>query len=172
MNTQLVVTEKKQEELLNILKVRDDAEPIFFANSQDPDAKGEFSLQKGSSAAWLGSKQEFGHKDLRTRIEPWLTALFQSEHLSLLAGSGLMHAVHWIAADKSATGMDKIPLTTQEETINSAAQLSSGAAKRKEGNIEDQLRVANELLRGLEILKDSQAEQLKAECNYSASDLV
>jgi hypothetical protein len=32
-------------------------------------------------------------KGLRKKIEPWLTAIFQSEHLSLLAGSGLTSAV-------------------------------------------------------------------------------
>lgn len=38
------------------------------------------------------------------------------------------------------------------------------AAGRKEGNLEDQLRVANELLRGFEILqKKPEAEALRAE---------
>lgn len=169
-NSQAAVTEalpaivqQEKNNPQNILKVRDDAEPIYFTNSQDPDVKSEFTLQEGSSASWIGEKQEFGHKELRSRIEPWLTALFQSEHLSLLAGSGLMHAVHYIAAGKSATGMDKIPLQTQEERINTAAKLSSEAAKRKDGNIEDQLRVANELLRGLQILQDPEAKKLKEE---------
>jgi len=155
--------EQEEKEPVNIIKVRDDAELICFNNSEGPDAKGEFILQEGSSALWLGDKKEFGHKELRSRIEPWLTALFQSEHLSLLAGSGLMHAVHYIAADKSATGMDKISFTVQDDKINTAAKNSSEAAKRKEGNIEDQLRVANELLRGLDILQDPKATKLREE---------
>lgn len=158
-----VVTKQQKKEPVNILKVRDDAELICFSNSEDPEEKDEFILHEDSSAPWLGGQQEFGHKELRSRIEPWLTALFQSEHLSLLAGSGLMHAVHYIAAGGPAAGMDKIPFETQGEKIDIAAKLSSEAAKRKEGNIEDQLRVANELLRGLEILNDPQAEQLKEE---------
>jgi hypothetical protein len=32
-------------------------------------------------------------KKLREKIEPWLTAVFQSDHLSLLAGTGLTTAV-------------------------------------------------------------------------------
>lgn len=155
----------KQEEKkpINILKVRDDAEPVRFIESKGPDAKDDFILKAGESASWLGENQEFGHRQLRSRIEPWLTALFQSEHLSLLAGSGLMHAVHYIAADGPATGMDKISFTIQNDKINAAAKTSSEAVNRKEGNIEDQLRVANELLRGLEILQAPQSEKLKKE---------
>lgn len=152
-----------EKEPVNILKVRDDAEPILFIDSEAPDTKDPFTLKEDQNASWLGDKQEFGHKELRSRIEPWLTALFQSEHLSLLTGSGLTHAVHYIAADGPAAGMDKILFATEGEKIDAAAKLSSEAANRKEGNIEDQLRVANELLRGLEILKDPQAEQLKDE---------
>ena len=32
-------------------------------------------------------------KQLRSKIEPWLTAVFQSEHLSLLIGTGLTTAI-------------------------------------------------------------------------------
>ena len=157
--TETLPTSIKQaeKEPVNILKVRDDAEPILFIDSEAPDTKDPFTLKEDQNASWLGDKEEFGHKELRSRIEPWLTALFQSEHLSLLAGSGLMHAVHHIAAGCSAAGMNKIPFATQGEKIDAAAALSSKAAKREEGNIEDQLRVANELLRGLEILEDPQA---------------
>lgn len=163
--TETLPATSKQEESnpTNIIKVRDDAEPIYFINSEAPDTKTTFTLKEDQSASWLGNKKEFGHKELRARIEPWLTALFQSEHLSLLAGSGLMHAVHHIAAGCSAAGMNKIPFATQGEKIDAAAALSSKAAKREEGNIEDQLRVANELLRGLEILEDPQAKPLKKE---------
>ncbi|SUY95306.1 Uncharacterised protein [Citrobacter freundii] len=36
---------------------------------------------------------------LRSRVEPWLTALFQSEHLNILIGAGLSSAIQ-----ESATG--------------------------------------------------------------------
>jgi hypothetical protein len=39
-------------------------------------------------------KEEYQAHELRKDIEPWLTALFQSEHFSLLTGAGLMNAVH------------------------------------------------------------------------------
>ena len=43
---------------------------------------------------------------------------------------------------------------------------------RKEGNLEDQLRVANELLRGLEILGDSKADNLRNELNGGMKDFA
>lgn len=46
-------------------------------------------------------------KKLRQKIEPWLTAIFQSEHLSLLAGSGLTKAVA-LLANVSAQDMGRI----------------------------------------------------------------
>src|SRR5690606_20661233 len=109
--------------------------------------------------------EEFGLKKLRDQIEPWLTALFQSEHLSLLAGAGLTHAVHHLAVGEgAAAGMDKLTLSNHQAEIDQAAEKAAEAAGRKKGNLEDQLRVANELLRGLEILQqDSKADALRNE---------
>src|SRR6185436_17348200 len=39
-------------------------------------------------------REKYQPHELRKEIEPWLTALVQSEHLSLLLGAGLMNAVH------------------------------------------------------------------------------
>lgn len=140
----------------NIVKVRDDHRPLYFS------ADGEkFKLQDGGEASWLSDGQEFGQKELRERIEPWLTSLFQSEHLSLLAGSGLTHAVHHLATGTGAAGMDAIDITCHHDKINAAAEKSAKEAGRKKGNVEDQLRVANELVRGLEILQDVQADVLR-----------
>lgn len=142
----------------NTLKVRDDHKPLEFAAEGD-----SFKLQAGSDASWLGS-EVFGHKELRNRIEPWLTSLFQSEHLSLLVGSGLTHAVHYLAAGKGAAGMGALALSHYQAEITGAAKKAAEAAGREQGNLEDQLRVANELLRGLEILqKASEAEALRQE---------
>ena len=145
----------------NTLKVRDDGAPICFEAAA---AAGQFKLCEGSEASWLNQGQTFGIKDLRSRIEPWLTALFQSEHLSLLAGSGLTHAAHYLAADKAAAGMGEVTLTSYKDEIEKAAKDAAKNAGREEGNLEDQLRAANELLRGLEILgKSVEAETLRTE---------
>lgn len=147
-----------KEQFPNIVKVRDDHRPLCFRTSENK----KFKLQEGSEASWVSS-EEFSRRELREHIEPWLTSLFQSEHLSLLAGSGLTHAVHYLAAGQGAAGMERLPLTTCQDKINAAAEASASQAGRKAGNVEDQLRIANELLRGLEILQDEQADTLRGE---------
>lgn len=162
----------KQPQYDNILKVRDDHEPLRFGESEP----GKFRLQDQADVSWLGH-EEFGIKELRSRIEPWLTSLFQSEHLSLLAGSGLTHAVHYLASDKSAAGMGTVTLSCYEAAINKAAEETAKKAGRNQGNFEDQLRSATELLRGLEILENSDATTLREDLKkiltqFSASILA
>lgn len=145
----------------NTLKVRDDHAPICF---EAVEGDGKFKLCQGSEASWLSQSQTFDIKELRSRIEPWLTALFQSEHLSLLAGSGLTHAAHYLVADKAAAGMGDVTLTSYKSEIDKAAKEAAQKAGREAGNLEDQLRAANELLRGLEILgKSDDATTLRTE---------
>jgi hypothetical protein len=144
----------------NIVKTRDDHEPLRFGVADNK----KFKFQKGSEASWGVSESEgFDQKELRAHIEPWLTSLFQSEHLSLLVGSGLTHAVHFLSAGQRATGMEALPLTTCQDKIDAAAKTSASQAGRQKGNVEDQLRTANELLRGLEILQDTQATAVRKE---------
>lgn len=147
-------------ENINVIKVRDDYEPIKFKAVEDSE---KFKVCDDQKTSWTDG--EFSTKDLRSRVEPWLTSLFQSEHLSLLIGSGLTHAVHYLAAERSAAGMSALNLSNYRDEINSKAKESASKAGRKEGNLEDQLRVANELLRGLEILGDSKADELRNELN-------
>lgn len=87
----------------------------------------------------------------RVRVEPWLTALFQSEHLSLLVGSGISTAVHMLATGNHVTGMGKMPFTVFNEQMDVCVTEAAKKAGRGDGNIEDQIRVANDLLQGLGI---------------------
>lgn len=161
------MSKEQETKQANILKIRDDHKPLAFAVDGD-----KFNLQAGAKASWLRN-ETFGHTELRNRIEPWLTSLFQSEHLTLLAGAGLTTAVHLIAMGKKAAGMDKLPLQTCQQEIDSAAATAADSAGRKKGNLEDQLRVANELLRGLEILqKDSEAKSLRTELQAGMQDFA
>lgn len=153
--------------MANIIKVRDDYEPIQFEST---DELNKFKICEGSTASW--TDQEFTAKDLRSRVEPWLSSLFQSEHLSLLVGSGLTHAVHYLAANKAAVGMSALDLSNYKDKIDNKAKESARKAGRKEGNLEDQLRVANELLRGLEILGDPKADNLRNELNEGMKDFA
>jgi len=147
---------------MNILKCRDDPQPVLFvreggSTNQDP----KFILEAASSSSWTTPGKSFGSEALRPRIEPWLTALCQSEHLSLLLGSGLTHAVHRLATGKLSPGMEPADFGDFKKVVNSAADNSAKSTGRASGNIEDQIRVASELLRGLEILgqDDKESEQ-------------
>ena len=85
----------------NIVKVRDDCEPIYFSKCDDPEV---FKVVSGQSPDWAPAGN-FGIADLRSRVEPWLTSLFQSEHLSLLVGSGLTTAIQYDACGGGSNGM-------------------------------------------------------------------
>ncbi|MDT4330737.1 SIR2 family protein [Methylomonas sp. MV1] len=145
--------------LINFIKTRDDAEIVAFEISENK----KFKLSQDTKCSWINEGQEFTERELRPRIEPWLTSLFQSEHLSLFAGSGLTHAVHYLAAGTGAAGMGTTTFSELASEISAASKASAACTNRAEGNIEDQIRVANELLRGLEILKDPRADKLRTD---------
>ncbi len=112
-----------------------------------------FELAEGQTVNWAADKQ-FSESDLRSRIEPWLTSLFQSEHLSLLAGSGLTSAVQGCCIYKADNGMGVFePKSFYHDQITQKATESAIRMGRdSKPNIEDYIRVQNELLRGLEIV--------------------
>ncbi len=142
-----------QESNEQILKCRDDHAPVLFCADGDTTTGVQtFKLREGSTCSWANPGESFRSDKLRSRIEPWLTALFQSEHFALLVGSGLTHALHWIATGESLLGMSASGLGIFDDEIAREAKRSAEAAGRSEGNIEDQIRVANELLRGLDII--------------------
>ena len=66
--------------------------------------------------------EELGIEKLRKEIEPWLTALFQSEHLSLLIGSGLSSAACQIAGKQENDGMSKIGFSAFKDQIQNASE--------------------------------------------------
>ena len=137
-----------------IIKCREDAAPVFFESTEEPNL---FKLSESSNCAWVKADEEFSPEKLRHRIEPWLTALVQSEHLSLLIGSGLTHAVHNLATDKALPGMPSITFKNLNDEITKEASRTAEVAGRQEGNFEDQIRVATELLRGLEIIASTKS---------------
>jgi len=139
-----------------ILKSRDDKAPIYLTTITEPSTSAEpFKLLDEYNCAWLAKDDCLGPAKLRPRIEPWLTALFQSEHLSLLVGSGLSCALHQMVDGEEIAAMNPAKFTDYDTEINAKAKKSASEAGRDNGNIEDQIRVANELLRGLEILAET-----------------
>jgi len=148
-----------------ILKTRDDHAPVLLSREADPPKRDRpFKLSSEVTCSWAKAEEVFGPEKLRPRIEPWLTALVQSEHLSLLVGSGLTHAVHGLATDEALPGMGAISFDILNEEIETEAKRVAELAGRDSGNFEDGIRAANELLRGLEIIastKDEKAQERK-----------
>lgn len=149
----------------NVIKTRDDRGLVLV----DKDGK----IVNEEDCNWKPEDDKVTNAVLRSRIEPWLTSLFQSEHLSLLCGSGITNAVSFLAGAKGGTTMSGVPFTSYKDEIGEAAEASAKASGREKGNIEDQIRTANDLLRGLRILKkDTEAVTLEKELNKVISDFA
>jgi len=157
----------------NILKSRDDHQPIYFHSVGED----EFKLCTGTQCSWNKPDERFRPDKLRQRIEPWLTALFQSEHLSLLIGSGLTHSIHSMAQGSELPGMEEVIFSSFQSQIHDAATSSAKRAARDTANIEDHIRVANELLVGLSHYCPPTAtfkgsEELKTEIHQLEADIA
>lgn len=113
----------------------------------------------GTHAYRVGNEEHFDipnpDEDIENQkkhIEPWLAAVFQSEHLALLLGSGFTRAVAHRAgtsASDMACDYSGFPLG---EKLKDAAQRAAVAMGRGEANIEDQIRTVNNLIQYLKIL--------------------
>lgn len=145
---------------VQIIKTRDDTGYVTLEQKQGKD-KPPFKIKGGTSCSWAKDNDEITPEKLRERIEPWLTALFQSEHLSLLVGSGLTNAVHFMGNGEKSTAMSKQDFKTFKDEINESVKNSAEKAGRGEGNFEDQIRVVNELLTGLNILASTKKDEEK-----------
>ncbi len=79
---------------------------------------------------------------LRKEIEPWLTALFQSEHLTLLMGTGITNAVHRLATissddelGKEPQGMQMMEFSVFQEQLEKSMEESVIRTDRGSSNI-------------------------------------
>ncbi len=113
----------------------------------------------------LSAEQIQNAEKLRRDIEPWLTAVFQSEHLSLLLGSGFTSGIASVAGGK-ALNMAKCDWQCQDDLkdkVNAYAVQGATACGRGSANIEDQLRAAMQLEAGLRVMGDTRAAIWKTE---------
>ena len=163
----------KQQEGYQYIKSKDDRFCVCLSHrdSSKPE-KNEFSLCSSSrEVSWAKKNTIIKPKDLRPRIEPWLTSLFQSEHLSLLVGSGLTQAVHKLASNKDMGGMEQVDFKIFDKEIKQAVKSTSEIAGRGEGNFEDQIRVANDLLKGLKIVNSKKSETSSSSSEENIKEL-
>lgn len=108
---------------------------------------------------------EINAGELKKEVEPWLAAIFQSEHLSLLIGTGLTSAVSFVANVHSQE-MSRLQLKSPlNEKINKKANETAKKMNRGEANIEDDIRIALELINGLKIIDDERHKELEIELN-------
>ena len=110
----------------------------------------------GANEDWFddapaGEEAEAFAARARKHLEPWLSAVFQSEHLNLLLGSGFTIAVASLAK-ATATGMEATALGTAfDAAVEKHAANSAKSMGRGKPNIEDQIRSALGLLEGLAV---------------------
>jgi hypothetical protein len=98
----------------------------------------------------------------RKKVEPWLSAIFQTEHLSLLTGNGFTSAIA-CEANASPVTMARVKFGCAHETaLDEYAKTAAKAMGREEANIEDQFSAALALLPGLRIIKDAAAAEWEA----------
>ena len=107
----------------NVIKTRDDRDLIFI----DKDGK----FLNSDSADWgLNPDDVVTNNEFRKRIEPWLTSLFQSEHLSLLCGSGITNAISFLAGANGGTTMANTTFSSYKTEIEEAATSSAKLSGR------------------------------------------
>jgi len=107
-------------------------------------------------------------RELHRKIEPWLTAVFQSEHLSLLVGSGLTIGIAHASEAKKTADMSTCEWEDDlkfKEKVDEYAEKSATACGRGSANIEDQFRAAMQLLDGLSVADPKIATAWKTEIN-------
>lgn len=88
----------------------------------------------------------------RQKIEPWLTALAQAEHVNMLVGSGLTTAISNVAGGEP---IDMSPNALNIElfdAVEESAKRSAEVMGRGAANIEDQIRAMLNLISGLNVL--------------------
>jgi hypothetical protein len=109
--------------------------------------------------------EEINIEELKKEVEPWLSAIFQSEHLSLLIGSGLTSAVSFTAGVRPQEMPRLVLENGLDEKIKAKADVTAQKMNRGEANIEDDIRVALELINGLKILDDDRHVDLEIKLN-------
>lgn len=110
--------------------------------------------------------------EISQRVIAWLAAVLQAEHLNLLLGSGFTTAVAGVAGT-AAVGMEAGSFTSEgSERVAAVAEESAKKLGRKKANLEDQLRIALQLLAGLEVDDPERAAEWQAEVNDSLTRLA
>jgi hypothetical protein len=110
----------------------------------------------------------------RDKIEPYLAALLQVEHLNLLVGSGLTTGLADLADFKDGADMSAHLLladSVTSDTLETSAATSAGRAGRGDPNIEDRLRVAIAAAQGLSYIGDERSADIETAVDTAVEKL-
>ncbi len=111
-------------------------------------------------------------EDYRKIIEPWLSAVFQSEHFSLLLGSGFTKAVCNLTGVSAADMRRALIKSKWHKEIDQFAEKSAKAIGRNDFNIEDQIRAVMSLYNGFEVMQHKSLTTLRNAINRVLSDFL
>ncbi|HOD17751.1 MAG TPA: SIR2 family protein [Candidatus Cloacimonadota bacterium] len=125
--------------------------PKIDFNAKDPD---ELTAESGTDTETLKNQLI---DQYRKSIEPWLSSLFQSEHLSLLIGSGFTTAIaNMCSCTAQCMGYDETKFPeSHREILDKHTKETARILRFSDPNIEDQIRVLSQSIDGLEALGDS-----------------
>ncbi len=129
-------------------------------------------VRLGKDTVCAGEEPANISEPARRRIEAWLAALLQAEHLSLLVGNGLSMAVG-AKIESSPPTMTK-PLDAGEETqrIREHSERSAERAGRA-ANFEDDIRTALALMDGYEIIGEfDKARRFRRAVDEALTDFI
>lgn len=120
-------------------------------------------LKTNTKLISTSDSEEINPDEIKREVEPWLSAIFQSEHLSILIGSGLTSSISILAGVKPQE-MWRLDLKSElAEKVKEKADQTAILMNRGEANIEDDIRIALELINGLHIIDDDRANVLEKE---------
>lgn len=129
----------------------------------------------------LGSEAELSFDEAnplsavdRRRLEAWLAALLQTEHLALLVGNGLSSAVGHMTGTPPPhmwTHLSPPPKTALEKVRAHADKTAAGMGRV--ANLEDEIRAAMTLAEGFEVVgNEKSAKELRHAITVAMTDLL
>jgi len=95
---------------------------------------------------------------IRDVVEPWLSAVLQSEHLALLLGNGFTTAIAGLAQTAAPT-MDAAFSGDLADRVETSAAASATRLRRDRPNVEDRVRAALALIAGMTVLGEEEKAQ-------------
>lgn len=115
---------------------------------------------------------ETEHQKWRKRIEPWLSSIFQSEHLSLLVGNGLTSSIAVRASAKPPSMNTSTFGCAEDKSVLDYATKCAKAMGRGHANFEDQLSAAFALTAGYKIIDQAKSKEWETAIDKVLTELI